>query len=231
MSTLTYHDGQANVEAGPGHPFPVRVVGPANLSGFKVACSPVTADLSWRFALEGKIYYCSDADANDVVTGQTSFVETTPTFLQVNPARSDKVLIPLLVNLCQTGTVAGGAIDVIGVLDRADRYASAGTSEGVMNANTSINGGNRVLLYSGATATASVAGQHKRVEGVTLGQDVSPAEGAVQIYTWTPQSGIDLMFPGSSMLWYTYAGTTGPTWFWTFKWLELDLNDVRLEAV
>ncbi|HSE46006.1 MAG TPA: hypothetical protein VLA89_11835 [Gemmatimonadales bacterium] len=205
------------------NPLPVKMSGMPLFSGV-----PLSADLSWRFAVQGKIFYCSDADFDDKVTGQTSADATTPTFLLRNPVTSKRICVPLLVNFAQTGTVAGGAIDIIGVLDRTDRYASGGTSEAVVNANTLRAGGNFCSLYSGATASAATAGAHVRVDGVTVGQDVSPAEGAVQIYTWTPQSGIDLLYPGSSMLWYTYAGTTGPTWFWTFKWLELTEKDLEL---
>ncbi len=209
---------------GPDNPLATRPVLPT------FSHVPLTADLAWRFAVEGKIFYASDADFNDLVTGQTSAADTTPTFLLRNPAISGRVCIPLTVNLAQTGTVAGDAVNVIGVLDRSDRYGSSGTSEGVFNANTSVFKQNQCQLWTGATASAAVAGQHVRVDGVTMGQDVSPAEGAIQIYSWTPQSGIDLMYPGSSMLWYTYATTTGPTWWWTFKWLELTLKDLDLVA-
>jgi hypothetical protein len=216
-------EGDSPMDVQFDNPLPVAVKNAPLFSGV-----PLSADLSWRFAVQGKIFYCSDADFDDKVTGQTSADATTPTFLLRNPATSGRICVPLVANFSQTGTVAGGPVDVIGVLDRTDRYASGGTSEGVLNANTAVIGGNMCSLYTGATAAAAVAGNHKRVDGVTIGQDVSPAEGAIQIYTWTPQSGIDLMQPGSSMLWYTYAGTTGPTWFWTFKWLELTAADLAL---
>lgn len=178
-------------------------------------------------AAEGRVFYASDADQNDLVTGQTSFAATTPTFLLSNPATSGRYMIPLLVGLSQTGTVAGGAVDIIVEIDNADRYSSGGTQETVLCARTDSplgatavdgTGSNKCILYSGATASA---GYGIRLAGVTIGQDVSPAEGAIQQFIWTPQVGVDILAPGSSLLIYTYAGTTGPTVFWTIKWAEV----------
>jgi hypothetical protein len=182
-----------------------------------------SGDFPTYFASQGRVYYASDADQNDVVTGQTSFADTTPTFLLNNPTTSGKAVIPLQVSLTQTGVVAGGAIDVIIEIDNAARYASAGTSETVLASRTSGAQSNGATLYSGATASA---GYGIRVFGVTLGQDVSPAEGAVQEVIWTPNGGLDFLMPGSSFLIYTYAAVTGPTWFWTVKWAEVPVGEL-----
>lgn len=180
-------------------------------------------------AAEGRVFYASDADQNDLVTGQTSFAATTPTFLLQNPATSGRYLVPLQVMLSQSGTVAGGAVDVIVEIDNADRYSSGGTQETPFCARTDSplgavaadgTGSNKCILYSGATASA---GFGARIDATTLAPDSSPAstEALVQRYIWTPQVGCDILAPGSSFLVYTYAGTTGPTWFWTVKWAEV----------
>ncbi len=62
------------------NPFPVQLRGP------QIGDIPFNADISWRLAIEGRFFYASDADQNDYVTGQTSFANTTPTFLLENPA-------------------------------------------------------------------------------------------------------------------------------------------------
>jgi hypothetical protein len=182
-----------------------------------------SGDFPTYFASQGRVYYASDADQNDVVTGQTSFADTTPTFLLSNPVGSGVAAVPLQVSLTQTGAVAGGAIDVIIEIDNADRYASSGTAETVLASRTSGAVTKACTLYSGATASA---GYGVRLFGVTLGQDVSPAEGAVQEVIWTPNGGLDFLMPDSSFLVYTYAAVTGPTWFWTIKWAEVPVGEL-----
>lgn len=176
------------------------------------------ADILTALTLEGLSFESSDADQNDLVTGQTSFADTTPTFLLKVPRGT--VAIPTLVSLGQTGTVAGAAISIIVEKDNVDRYASGGTSEKVFNSRTDlgeIGTQNKCLLYSGATAAA---GYGIRLMGKTVGADVDTAEGVDTEYLWTPAGGPDLLIGPAAFLVYTYAGTTGPTWFWTFKWLE-----------
>lgn len=168
-------------------------------------------------ALEGRVFYASDADQNDLVTGQTSFAATTPSFLLRVP--SGTTAIPLMVDLGQTGSVAGGAVDVIIEIDDADRYSSGGTAETILSARTDQPITPACSLYSGATASA---GYGVRVIGRTIGQDVSPAEGAVNAFVWHPSLEAPPLLVGPAALAiYTYAGTTGPTWFWTIKWAEL----------
>ena len=174
-------------------------------------------DLGLLLSSQGRIFTASDADQNDLVTGQTSFAATTPTFMLDIP--SGTTVVPLLVSLGQTGTVAGDAISVIIEIDNADRYASSGTSETVFNNKTA--GGvftNAATLYSGATAES---GYGVRVFGVTVAQDVAPAEGISNEVLWTPTSTPEFLVGPAAFLVYTYAGTTGPTWFWTIKWAEI----------
>lgn len=186
---------------------------------------PYTLDYAWYWALQGYAFYASDADQNDVVTGQTSFANTTPTFLLLNPNASARVCIPLFFTLNQTGSVAGGDVQIVTEIDEANRYSTGGTSETVLSSRPRSGRKNECLLYTGATA---LAGYGVRVDGITTGPDVSPAEGALQQYLWTPTSGIDILDPGSTMLCYTYAGTTGPTWFWTWKWLEIPVRELGI---
>lgn len=175
------------------------------------------ADICTMLAIEGRLFYSSDADQNDLVTGQTSFANTTPSFLLDVPAGT--IAIPLLVSLGQTGTVAGGDIQIIIEIDNVKRYASGGTAEKIFNPNT-IPGRPPVqsVLYSGATASA---GYGMRIMGKTVAPDVSPAEGVDTEYLWTPSGGPEILVGPASFLVYTYAGTTGPSWFWTVKWLEV----------
>lgn len=179
--------------------------------------SSTAGDLAHRIAVAGRKFYASDGDQNDLVLGQTSFANTTPTFMLSNPAGSGLLCIPLFFTLAQSGTVGGAAIDIIVELD-VDRYASGGVAETVKNSRFGLPVANRCLLRSNATATA---GYGVRVDGITTGQDVSPAEGALQQYLWSPTSVMDILDPGTCLKVFTYAGTTGPSWFWTFCWAEV----------
>jgi hypothetical protein len=177
--------------------------------------------LATRLAAEGRVFYGSDADQNDTVTGQTSFANTTPTFMIRHDSTNTVVLVPLYISLNQTGTVAGDAVQIIVEIDNAARWSSGGTVETVLSSRPLKGKTNQCILYSNPTAGS---GYGVRVDGITTGQDVSPAEGALQQYLWTPTSTMDILDPGSNLLVYTYAGTTGPTWFWTFKWAEIPVD-------
>lgn len=201
----------------PSNPFPVQLVTPPyeRETGLIREFARRSGDLGLYLAVDGRVFLASDADQNDTVTGQTSFADTTPTFTLRVPAGT--VCFPLMVSLGQTGTVAGDAISVIIEMDNEDRYASGGTSEGVINTRTGSANTNKCTLYSGATLSA---GAGKRLYGVTVGQDVSPAEGISNEILWTPTSTPEPLVGPASLNVYTYAGTTGPTWFWSFKWAE-----------
>lgn len=181
--------------------------------------SGIGSDFAWRLSKEGRIFYASDADQDDRVTGQTSFVNTTPTFLLRNPVGSGIVCVPLLFSLNQAGTVGGGVVSVVAEIDNADVYSSVGTLETVLSSRPKnpVSGGNLCNLYSNPTASA---GYGVRIMGLQIGQDVEPAEGAIQEVLWTPASGIDILDPDSCLKVYTWAAATGPTWYWTFKWAE-----------
>lgn len=169
--------------------------------------------LSWLSA-EGRVYYAADADQNDTLTGQTSFADTTPTLLVRVP--SGTTLIPLMADLAQDGTVAGGTVTVVMEFDNADRYDSGGTSETVLASRTAGGWGGTcpVTVYSNPTAAA---GYGVRVATFVVGQDVAPAEGAPNKVHWTPEAGLDYLVGPATWAIYTYAGATGPTWDWALK--------------
>ena len=175
-----------------------------------------TADWLRALAMDGKVYLASDADANDMVTGQTSFADTTPTFLLRVP--SGTTAIPLYANLQQAGTVAGAFITVTVEIDNADPYASGGTAETILSSRTDQPSSPACSVYSNPTVTTGNYGV--QVESRVVGQDVSPAEGANNNILWTPQVPMFLVGPASLKI-YTYAGTTGPTWLWAIGWAEL----------
>lgn len=180
-----------------------------------------TAPRVHALAQEGRVYIATDGDANDTVTGQTSFADTTPTFLLAVPAGTTCELLSMVLQ--QTGTVAGGVIDVNMAVDSSSiAYASGGTAEASFCARTDApNGAALCTLYS--TATATTARLTKQLDSFHLGMDVSPAEAALTDSVWTPEKyGRPLILVGPAALGvFTSAGTTGPTWYWSFSWAEL----------
>lgn len=179
-------------------------------------------DLGLYLASEGFVYVASDADQDDKVTGQTSFAATTPTFMIDVP--TGVTVVPLMVSLGQSGTVGGGAVSCVIEIDNADRYGNGGTAETVLCTRTS--GGQAlpsgVAVYSGATANA---GYGARVFGVTVAADVEPAEGISNEILWTPTSTPEFLVGPAAFLVYTWAASTGPTWFWSIKFAAFPTDE------
>lgn len=179
-----------------------------------------------KLAANGFVFIASDADENDRVTGQTSFAVTTPTFLLDIP--SGTTAVPVMVSLTQTGTVAGGAINMAFSIDNQLRYSAAGTDEtNVLCARTnSTNRTRTCTLYSNPTATNA---NGVRIFPASMGADVDTAEGAVQGPYWTAELPLFLEGPAAFMI-FTYAATTGPTWEWTIAWAEFPTLDIPTYA-
>jgi len=176
---------------------------------------PFTADYILSLALAGRLWVFGDGDQNDTVTGQTSFANTTPTWLLDVPA--EVVAIPLFMDMSQTGTVAGGDIELLFEYQGIKRYASGGTSEKGLNVLTSVQGNPICRCFSNPTA---VAGFGMTVFRADIAPDVSPAEGILPGPLWTPVVPNILAGPASFLI-YSAAGTTGPTWFWNLCIAEL----------
>ena len=172
-------------------------------------------DVAALLTLEGRRYIASDADQNDLVTGQTSFANTTPTFLLSVP--TGFTAIPLGISLGQGGTVGGDTITVIGEYDAVkDAYASGGTAELAYNMKKGAEPA-RSTLYSNPTATA---GYGVRNWYIQIAQDIAPAEGISNELIWTPFGMTPLVGPACWKI-FTFAGTTGPSWGWQIEWLEI----------
>jgi hypothetical protein len=179
----------------------------------------------------GWMYDASPATTEATATGATSYATTTPTFLLDVP--EGITCIPAQLSLAQAGTVAGGAISVIISHNNADHYTSGGTAATIEN---SLAGGGAVPTNSSGVAPAfySTIGSaivatdvvSSRIKGWLLGQDVSPAEGAVQEIEWVPNSGLQILKGPAAFLVYTYAGSTGPTWFWSFKFAAFKTTEL-----
>lgn len=177
-------------------------------------------DVSWVFAQHGRQFFAADADQNDRVTGQTSFANTTPTFLLHNPSTSGVVAMGFVTRHTQAGSVAGGDINVEYSTSTPSAYSTGGTAEKAISGGIGMTGAptEACTLYTGATATAGYTGI--KVYGHVLGPDVSPAEGVINNPEYHAPAGLWL-WPNSSLDIFTYASSTGPTWDWNVEWWEI----------
>ncbi|MBI2919664.1 MAG: hypothetical protein HYY18_01115 [Planctomycetes bacterium] len=140
------------------------------------------------------------------ITGQTSFVATTPTFLISQAGASHRVVLSNFA-LCQDGTIAGGTIHVALVLDPTNRYSSGGTAitpQATMSDSLESAG---FAFRTNPTATAAGGG----------------ADAPRVLYEWTQPAWLGSIFNPDlhdgvvigvtgSLLVYTWASTVAPTW-------------------
>lgn len=179
-----------------------------------------TADYYINLALQGRIFYASDGDENDTITGATSFAATTPTLLIDVPAGA--VAIPLLVNLRQTGSVAGDNVSVAIAIETAKvRYSTGGTAEtNIISSRSDKPVSPSCKVYS--AATAATAGTACAIYHDIVAEDVDPASADASRFTVDWRAPVPHILVGpASFLVFTYAGTTGPTWRWVLGWAEI----------
>ena len=181
---------------------------------FRHAQNPVAV-----LASLGYVYDLGASAINTTTTGSTTLANTAPTFHLDIPAGI--TCIPLLASLQQAGTVAGAAITVIMEKDNADRYTSGGTELTVYNdrgESLPSFGGVSPAMYSRIGSDIVAANAYGiQMWAPLVGQDVSPAEGVTNELVWTPPMGKpDLLIGPAAWLIYTNAGTTGPTWNFSF---------------
>lgn len=146
------------------------------------------------------------------VTGQTGFVATTPTFLLDLPASQSRILLPSKIKLFQAGTVAGGPIEIAIAIDTVVRYASGGTAITPKNTNIGSTVAAVGTFYTNPTAAAATA--VRLVDGAVVAASVGDG------IQFNLDHGLLLPNAGGSLLIYTFAATTGPTWKYMIEWDE-----------
>ena len=126
--------------------------------------------------------------------------------------------MPVAVLLQQAGTVAGGAISVvIEVSSSVGVYASGGIAEKQLALYAGSSFSTSSAVYSNPTTTA---GYGIAIWNSLRGADISSAEGAPDEILWRPDHPIFLVGPVALKV-YTWAATTGPSWLWSIKYLDL----------
>lgn len=177
----------------------------------------VTMPSLQQLLFDGRVYSSSDADENDTITGQTTYAATTPTLLLSVPAGT--TALPLWVHLAQTGTVAGGVIEVYVSYDRVTRFSSGGTSEAISQMSTDRPRTPGCTLYSGATAAAAT--EARLLYSQFLDQDVTDPNTTEAIHLVAWRDFFPPLIQGAgAFLVFTVGATTGPTWSWSIGWAE-----------
>ncbi len=150
----------------------------------------------------GRRFSVAHQTPGTTITGQTSFVATTPTFLISQAAAAHRVVLSNFA-LCQVGTPAGGTVHIALAIDSSDRYSTGGTAitPQATAMPSALSPGFSFRFNPTASAPSSVR---------ILNEWTQPAW-AGSIFNPDLHDGVLIGFTGSILV-YTWAATTAPTW-------------------
>ena len=178
----------------------------------------VVSDRYDQAILDGRAFMVSNAARETALAvGGTSFSDTAPAFILDVPSGTG--VVPLEIDLRQGGTVAGGVITVLATLSDKVRRASSGTSHTPQNMRFDEPQTSGCSFYTGATA-ATNDDDISLFSGL-FAQDLDGAVGVSQVHWSARDSYAPYLVGPASLVVYTFAGTTQPSWFFTFKWAEV----------
>jgi len=178
----------------------------------------VVSDRYDQAILDGRAFMVSNAARETALAvGGTSFSDTAPAFILDVPSGTG--VVPLEIDLRQGGTVAGGMITVLATLSDKVRRASSGTSHTPQNMRFDEPQTSGCSFYTGATA-ATNDDDISLFSGL-FAQDLDGAVGVSQVHWSARDSYAPYLVGPASLVVYTFAGTTQPSWFFTFKWAEV----------
>lgn len=165
-------------------------------------------------------YTISHQTPGTAVTGQTSFVATTPTFMLYKTSSNTTTRTVIsLIGLEQVGTVAGGAITILAAVDPTNRFSAGGTAiVPQLTSTQQVTSGTTPDFTFKYNATATAAGAvDSAPRYVNCG--TFPAITGTTLPTIDCQDEFIIKGPGSFLL-YTYATGTGPSWNLTWEIIE-----------
>lgn len=179
--------------------------------------------VAYASAKSGRRFAVTHQTPGTAIAAQTSFVATTPTFLVSQSGGSKRVVLSSM-NLSLVAPAPGGAVNVLVAIDRTNRYSAGGTSVTPQN----------LLADPDDAADANAAGFAFRTNPTA---SAAGAGATVPRYAWvwsiprvvanpTPFSvGFDdgaVIGKTGSILIYTWAATTAPSWLFSFEFVEED---------
>lgn len=179
----------------------------------------------YQLAQRGQLWCVSHQTPGTGVTGQTAFDATTPTFLIRSAGTKRKLLDRLVLGL--RGTAPGDDVDIVIAVDPVDRLSAAtGTlvTPYVPHTKRKISDDTADFTFR-YNPTAIAAGtddnlprfiHHETIGVVTLAGVMRSVEIDLRGKCAIEGTG--------SILVYTWSGTTGPTWGFTFDIIEEPLR-------
>ena len=185
------------------------------------------ADYLHQLAREGRIFGAGDSTLVATITGRTSMATTSPDLLLTVPDAT--IALPLYLQLTQTGTVAGGEITIHIEYDNADRYTSGGTVETTLSTRTDAPVSSACTIRSSSTAIVATDAYGMGLWHGEFIQDVDPAvadDFKWHNFDWSPPVPLYLVGPASFLV-YTFAATTGATYFWNIFWAEIPESELN----
>lgn len=195
----------------------------AELDAFRRAKTKTRHSLS-ELNEVGRIFSVTHQTPSTDVTGQTSFVATTPTFMIYGEDLARRGVLRRM-RLCQSGTVAGGTIYIAVAIDTTNRFSANGTTVTPQNYNAAKS---IAATYTARyNPTASAAGTGTRyLEPLTASASLGTMT-EIDFSEFFGEDGLIFAGPGAtagtytgSLLVYTWAGTTGPSWKFKLEYLE-----------
>jgi len=157
---------------------------------------------AYASAVGGRRFAVAHQTPGTQITGQTSFVATTPTFLIYQSAAAHRLVLSNFA-LCQDGTPAGGTIHIAVAIDSASRFSTGGTAiTPQATAMPSALSAGFTFKYN-ATATSPSAAR-------ILYEWTQPVWGG-SVFNPDLHDGVLIGFTGSILV-YTWASTVAPTW-------------------
>lgn len=178
-------------------------------------------------AIDGRVFHVSNPTKGTAVAcGGTSYSDTAPAFLIDVP--SGTTMIPIEVFLKQGGTVAGAVITALLTYDKIVRYSSGGTAQTIGNSRSDAPFSSNCSAYSGGSAiTAAALSVQRTFWASMLSPDVTPSADVNfpafdNCVNWNARNSVPPVLVGpASLVIYTYAGTTQPSWFYSIRWIEM----------
>lgn len=168
-------------------------------------------DHGFASSFRGHRYTVTHQTPSTDVTGQTSFAATTPTFLFYQSG-ADTSLALNSMQLSQSGTVAGADVFISLAIDTASRYSSGGTAVVPQVMHTAESTAANTTFTFNPTASAAGAGTRY------IGTWAANADTGVMT-SLDFRDGVIIGTTGSILV-YTWAGTTAPSWKFVFEFTE-----------
>ena len=172
--------------------------------------------LTW----EGKAFNVENPTLATGITGQTSLALTLATLHFHN--NGAKAMVPLWLNFTQTGSVAGGRIEVVIYAFDVDQFTS-GTACEVNCTNRQKKSGSQVTVdHTSTIPSITPAGNNVELYSTEVFQTVSAVSNG-EPTNFLPSPGCWVIAPLGGLAIYTNAASTGPTWHFDCGWAELEV--------